>query len=600
MKKNFLKPKMILLVICVCITSFIPIYSYSENSSFSDISNHWAKSYIVELMNKGIVNGYLDNSFKPNNTVNKDEFIKMLISALGYNLENGENHWASTFIHQAELLGIVEQGEFSFYSDPITRGQMSKMIVLALDEINTDNWQSYKNLVVDYDSISYEYQEYVLKAYSNGLITGYQDGNFKPENTLTRAEASTVIMRIIDPSLRVKVSNTEEENQTDLGNTEHEITNQYTIVDTGQTGFYSDTGSISKPKDGQSFYGQDANYETNPFNYIDNGDGTISDLTTGLMWQKDAVEKQTYSEAQEGAAVCTLGGYDDWRVPTIKELYSLIDFNGVTGRDESSSTPYLNNDYFTIYYGDEDAGERFIDSQYLSSTKYVGTAMYSDSIVFGVNFIDGRIKGYPSIDPRTGEEKPYYTLYVRDNVNYGENQFVDNGDGTITDTATGLMWMQLDSGSFDIGNNGAMNWEEALEWAENFEYAECDDWKLPDAKELQSIVDYSRCPEITDSPAIDPIFNCTLITVEEGVKDYGFYWTSTTHLDGPLGKSAAYVAFGTAYGYPFGNSLTDVHGAGCQRSDPKSGDPEDYEGGFGPQGDVRRIYNMVRLVRVVD
>ena len=80
-------------------------------------------------------------------------------------------------------------------------------------------------------------------------------------------------------------------------------------------------------------------------------------------------------------------------------------------------------------------------------------------------------------------EKKFYVLYVRGNKNYGQNDFTDNGDGTITDKATGLMWMQDDSG------NG-MTWEEALKFAESKEFAGCSDWRLPNIKELQSIVDY--------------------------------------------------------------------------------------------------------------
>ena len=86
------------------------------------------------------------------------------------------------------------------------------------------------------------------------------------------------------------------------------------------------------------------------------------------------------------------------------------------------------------------------------------------------------------------------------------NDFVDNGDGTITDHATGLMWTKVDGGS-------PMNWEDALAYAEDLDAAGYDDWRLPDAKELQSIVDYTRAPDATETAkratAIDPIFDVT-------------------------------------------------------------------------------------------
>ena len=117
--------------------------------------------------------------------------------------------------------------------------------------------------------------------------------------------------------------------------------------------------------------------------------------------------------------------------------------------------------------------------------------------MFGVNFADGRIKGYGLRDPRGRGEKTFYVLYVRGNPKYGQNDFDDNGDGTVTDRATGLTWMKRDSGHLGAGpkGDGAMTWEQALAWAEGLEHAGHSDWRLPNAKELQSIVDYTRSPE---------------------------------------------------------------------------------------------------------
>jgi hypothetical protein len=185
-------------------------------------------------------------------------------------------------------------------------------------------------------------------------------------------------------------------------------------------------------------------------------------------------------------------------------------------------------------------------------------------------------------------------MYVRGNAGYGANDFVDNGDGTVTDAATGLMWSQADSGA-------AMSWQDALTWTEtkNAEgYLGHDDWRLPNIKELQILLDYSRSPDTANSPTIDPIFDTTEITNEAGQLDYPFVWSSTTHAnwtDAP-GSAGAYISFGRAMGY-FGGVWTDVHGAGAQRSDPKVGDAADYPQGNGPQGDAIRIENYVRLVR---
>ena len=277
-----------------------------------------------------------------------------------------------------------------------------------------------------------------------------------------------------------------------------------TIVDTGQDGFYSASGAISEPDTGDPFYGQDASFSGNQPSYT-TGDGglTVFDNNTGLTWQKGFTEeKLTYSEALEYAENMNdleFAGYSDWRVPTIKQLYSLIDFRGtdpaVNANDSSGLTPFIDTDYFEFAFGDTSAGERIIDSQWATTTIYVDKVMGNQTAMFGVNFADGRIKGYPvGINPM-GTEKTYYVRLVRGNTSYGKNDFNDNGDGTVTDQAAGLMWARDDSGF-------GMTWESALDWVQSLndqDYLGYDDWRLPNAKEMQSIVDYSRSPDTTGS-----------------------------------------------------------------------------------------------------
>jgi hypothetical protein len=350
-------------------------------------------------------------------------------------------------------------------------------------------------------------------------------------------------------------------------------------------------------------------------------------MVTGLMWQNsfdhnsdgsiDYDDKLTYNEIVAMYDTASTAGYDDWRIPTIKEQYSLIifsgrDISGYEGTDTDGLIPFINTDYFEYAYGDTDAGERLIDVQCATTNIYVSQEV--ESLVFGVNFADGRIKGYGM--QMMGQDKAFNYLLVRGNTAYGLNNFVDNGDKTITDNATGLMWMQND-------NDEGVLWQDALSYAENIEFAGFSDWRLPDAKELQSIVDYTRSPATTNSAAIDPLFSCSEIVNEAGETDYPFYWSSTTHgnwTTGYEGAWGAYVSFGRCMGNmstegpddmpppPPGKSASmsdetnwiDVHGAGAQRSDPKAGDPSEYIDGHGPQGDCVRIYNHVRLVRNIN
>jgi len=363
----------------------------------------------------------------------------------------------------------------------------------------------------------------------------------------------------------------------------------YAVVDTDQTACFDDMGEISCPDAGEAFHGQDAHYARYERRYTDNGDGTVTDEVTALIWQQDPGDKVDYGDAIDDAGDLDLAGYGDWRLPTVKELYSLILFDGEdpsgeTGDDTSGLTPFIDDATFAFEYGDPADGDRIIDSQWVTTSVYGGRVMGGQECFFGLNFADGRIKCYPTSD------KTYFALHVRGNPDYGANDLADNGDGTVSDLATGLMWMQGDSGE-------GMPWEDALAYCEALDDAGHDDWRLPSAKELQSIADYDRGPDITGSAAIDPLFSCSAITNEAGDSDYPYYWSSTTHAaSNGTGGAAAYVSFGRALGYWMGE-WQDVHGAGAQRSDPKVGDAADYPEGHGPQGDAIRIDNHVRCVR---
>jgi hypothetical protein len=395
----------------------------------------------------------------------------------------------------------------------------------------------------------------------------------------------------------------------------------YPIVDTRQDTCYNNSREISPPQQGEAFYGQDAQYNGLQPSYTLSTDGlTVYDNVTGLTWTKspdldgdgdiDVADKLSFNEAQTYPSTLNArnyGGYNDWRLPSMKELYSLMNFSGTdpSGPSSAGMTPFIDTNYFDYAYGDTSAGERLIDSQFWSSNAYVGTVFGNQSAAFGLNLADGRIKGYPTSTPRG---KINYVYFVRGNTGYGINNFKDNGDGTITDNATGLMWSKDDSGdSANYGPSSGMTWEEALAWVrqKNTEnYLGYSDWRLPNAKEMQSIVDYSRAPDVTGSAAIDPVFNITRIFNEEGNADYPWFWTGTTHVkSNGSGMSAVYICFGRAMGYMWGTWM-DVHGAGSQRSDRKDGNfsgytyiPNGYYFAISPQGDAGRLYNYVRLVR---
>jgi hypothetical protein len=248
--------------------------------------------------------------------------------------------------------------------------------------------------------------------------------------------------------------------------------NTFPIVGTAVTDFYDESGITSEPQVGEPFYGQDAHYQKNIPSYTNNNNGTITDDITGLMWQSNMGEKITFDQAKTKADTLSSGGHTDWRVPTLKELYSLILFTGRASGQEVIDK-FIDTTVFDQPIGDP----RPIDAQTWSSNEYVGTTMNADATVFGVNFLDGRIKGYPKFKPGTGGQTPneMYFLMVRGVATYGINDFIDNSDETITDRATGLMWQQADDGK-------SRDWEEALEYAEKLELAGHTDWRLPSSK----------------------------------------------------------------------------------------------------------------------
>jgi len=229
---------------------------------------------------------------------------------------------------------------------------------------------------------------------------------------------------------------------------------------------------------------------------------------------------------------------------------------------------------------------REIDAQTWANQKFNGTIMNNNvPTSWGVNFVDGRVKNYPY-----DQEK--YARYVRGNTLYAINDFHDNGDGTVSDLATGLMWAQHDSGE-------GLNWEEALGFCENFHLAGHTDWRLPTIKELNSIVDYNKGQN--DAAINETVFNITMVPDPDGNTWYPYFWSSTTLLDGSMpGDEALYETFGRALAIVNG-TLVDAHGPGAVRGDPKSGNKSDYPSHTeGYQGDVQYVYNYVRPVRDIE
>lgn len=376
----------------------------------------------------------------------------------------------------------------------------------------------------------------------------------------------------------------------------------FPLVDTMQDACFNQTGvEIECPTEGTALFGQDTQHPRLKSSYSDVGDGSVLDNNTGLLWQKTPQnDRLQYADAIAYCEALDLAGNADWRVPSIKELYSLADFRGELLRPEDGTpTPYLDAAVFDFEYPD---ARMIFAGQYWSNTLYVKGPVMNDRNqgAFGFNFSDGHIKSYGTgLDFYTGAAAANSGLpngpadgkapgnFVRcvsgTEQSYGINAFVDNADGTVTDTATGRMWQQDDDGT-------RREWAEALAYCEALALAGHADWYLPNSKELQSIVDYDK----TALPAINTAFFG--VTQDSETLDY---WTSTTF--GDIKAHANVIAFGKALSKAGDQTeYTDWHGAGAQRSSIKTlnGQVLTDENTCSVNAcDINRPDNLVRCVR---
>jgi hypothetical protein len=304
----------------------------------------------------------------------------------------------------------------------------------------------------------------------------------------------------------------------------------YKLPDTGQTNCYDSAGNLL-PSCADT--GQDGQYSINPMSYTDNsGKGTVTDNNTGLVWQKqdDGIQYNWYQATgivdptcnpagENYKNVCNTlrtGDYTDWRLPTKKELITLVDY--------SFAQPGLT-----------------INRTYFPDTKpfmyWSASTIPWDSIgAWNVGFSYGDVMN-------SYRDHKMYVRCVREGQ--GSQRFTDNLNGTVTDNKTGLMWQQDEP--------GAMSWNAALEYCKNElvlpSTNNYTDWRLPNIKELDSLTKDSQY-----YPAIDTDFFPYIISSS--------YWSSSTNLSFP--NNAWYVHFSSSA--VLGGKKSDSNYVRCVRT----------------------------------
>lgn len=261
--------------------------------------------------------------------------------------------------------------------------------------------------------------------------------------------------------------------------------------------------------------------------FRNNNDGTIADLRIGLMWVADPSQcggkfglpgkpaAMTYAEAAKACEDLVFAGHDDWFLPTVSELQTTVDFGKVN--------PCVDASLFVC-----------------SSALYWAKAgqMQPPNQQWVVDFAGGFAR---LINPA---DRLFLVRPVRSDKSIAAPErfrYVDNGDGTISDESTGLMWVRDPKAA---GLEKRYPWSQAIYRCEKLEYAGHKDWRLPNCNEILSIVDYSRF-----DPCIDTAFFEVGYVEGQSTKEEKVYWSSTTHAGNKnwawaLGSKAGFVDHG--------------------------------------------------------
>lgn len=214
----------------------------SQNLVFKDIGGHWAKDEIEEMVNQGILDGYPDGSFRPNEPVKVDQFIKMLILSYSEQHPNQERswraaflesltdenrtilkqdyryfnfkpamtgYWAKPYIDVASDLNFLNKSRYSDFQSDMTRENVSEILFYTLQETEFLEDEQFSRSVAqtygDLTSASDREQKFIAESLIKGIMQGYPDGKFGVGQYVTRAESLVILNRLIDKDKRIPI-----------------------------------------------------------------------------------------------------------------------------------------------------------------------------------------------------------------------------------------------------------------------------------------------------------------------------------------------------------------------------------------------------------
>lgn len=172
---------------------------------FIDVADHWAEEEICFMYNEGIVSGYSERNFLPNNKITRAEFLKISLLNLSYTVypvqsagfsDVSADDWYFSYITFARSKGFVNgYGDGSFHpNDNVTRAEAVTMIMQMAGIIEYDVF-GFEGRFSDVSADDW-FGPAVAAAVDQGIVEGYGNGTFRPNNDLTRAEAVMIAQRV--------------------------------------------------------------------------------------------------------------------------------------------------------------------------------------------------------------------------------------------------------------------------------------------------------------------------------------------------------------------------------------------------------------------
>ena len=194
------------LVFCMLLVLPLPLTA----ATTSDIAGHWAEKSITELMQAGFISGYPDGTFKPDNAITRAEFLKIITSVLGLAPASSSSSSFSDVSSEdwffGYIMAAVEKGIVSGYPDgtfkpnnPITRQEAAKIVVKAekIDETQANPAFTLSWFTTDGDQVAEWAKPFVAAAVENDIMMGDPTGAFRPTAQITRAETVTIGSRLM-------------------------------------------------------------------------------------------------------------------------------------------------------------------------------------------------------------------------------------------------------------------------------------------------------------------------------------------------------------------------------------------------------------------